>query len=195
MSYIDTNQPWIYMCSPSRSPLPPPSPPDSSGSSQGTRPKHLSHASSLGWWSVSPKIIYTFWCCALKTSHPRNMFICFNWRLITLKYCSRFCHTLTWISHGCTCVPHPEPPPPNSLSIPSLRVIPVHQPEHLVSCIKPGLAIYFRYDNVHVSMLVSNHPTLAFSHRVQKTVLYIYVSFAVVYRIIITIFLNSIYMC
>ena len=21
-----------------------------------------------------------------------------------------FCHTLTWIRHGCTCVPHPEPP-------------------------------------------------------------------------------------
>ena len=21
-----------------------------------------------------------------------------------------FCHTLTWIHHGCTCVPHPEPP-------------------------------------------------------------------------------------
>ena len=31
-----------------------------------------------------------------------------NW--ITLKYCSGFCHTLTWISHGCTCVPYPEPP-------------------------------------------------------------------------------------
>ena len=30
------NQPWIYMYSPSRSPLPPPSPPDSSGSSQCT---------------------------------------------------------------------------------------------------------------------------------------------------------------
>ena len=28
----------------------------------------------------------------------------------TLQYCSGFCHTLTWISHGCTCVPHPEPP-------------------------------------------------------------------------------------
>ena len=27
-----------------------------------------------------------------------------------LQYCSGFCHTLTWISHGCTCVPHPEPP-------------------------------------------------------------------------------------
>ena len=33
----------------------------------------------------------------------------FNWRLITLQYCSGFCHTLPWISHGCTCVPHPEP--------------------------------------------------------------------------------------
>ena len=34
----------------------------------------------------------------------------FNWRLITLQYCSGFCHTLMWISHGCTCFPHPEPP-------------------------------------------------------------------------------------
>ena len=25
-------------------------------------------------------------------------------------YCSVFCHTLTWISHGFTCVPHPDPP-------------------------------------------------------------------------------------
>ena len=28
--------------------------------------------------------------------------IYFNWRLITLQYCSGFCHMLTWISHGCT---------------------------------------------------------------------------------------------
>ena len=42
---------------PSRSPLPPPSPPDSSGSSQCTRPEHLSHASNLGWWSV-----FKLWC-------------------------------------------------------------------------------------------------------------------------------------
>ena len=35
------NQPWIYIYSPSRSPLPPPSPPHSSGSSQCTRPEHL----------------------------------------------------------------------------------------------------------------------------------------------------------
>ena len=41
------NQPWIYMYSPSRSPLPPASPPNPSGSSQCTRPEHLSHASNL----------------------------------------------------------------------------------------------------------------------------------------------------
>ena len=28
-------------------------------------------------------------------------------------------------------------------------------PEHPVSCIKPGLAICFTYDNIHVSMLLS----------------------------------------
>ena len=34
----------------------------------------------------------------------------FSWRIITLQYCSGFCHTLTWNSHGFTCVPHPDPP-------------------------------------------------------------------------------------
>ena len=34
-----------------------------------------------------------------------------SWRLITLQYCSGFCHTLTWISHGFTCAPHPHPQP------------------------------------------------------------------------------------
>ena len=38
------------------------------------------------------------------------LFIFTSWRLITLQYCSGFCHTLTWISHGFTCVPHPDPP-------------------------------------------------------------------------------------
>ena len=37
-------------------------------------------------------------------------FIFISWRLITLQYCSGFCHTLIWISHGFICLPHPEPP-------------------------------------------------------------------------------------
>ena len=44
----------------------------------------------------------------------------FIWRLITLQYCSGFCHTLTWISHGLTCAPHPVPPshlPPHPIPL------------------------------------------------------------------------------
>ena len=55
-----------------------------------------------------------------------------NWRLITSQYCSGFCHTLTWISHGCTCVPCPEPPshsplhpiPQGHPSAPALSTLP-----------------------------------------------------------------------
>ena len=54
LSYIEMKQPLVYMCSPSRSLLPPPSPPDRSRSFQCTRSERLSHASNLGWWSVSP---------------------------------------------------------------------------------------------------------------------------------------------
>ena len=38
--YIDMNQPRVYMCSPSWTPLSPPSPPHPSGSSQCTSPEH-----------------------------------------------------------------------------------------------------------------------------------------------------------
>ena len=72
----------------------------------------------------------------------------------TLQYCSGFCHTLTWISHRFTCVPHPDPP---SLPIPSLWVFPVHQPWALVSCIQPGLVICFTLDSILVSMLFSQN--------------------------------------
>ena len=55
----------------------------------------------------------------LKWSHFNYHFVLFiyflfyffiSWRLITLQYCSGFCHTLKWISHGFTCVPPPDPP-------------------------------------------------------------------------------------
>ena len=56
---------------------------------------------------------------------PCFFFLCFfffffNWGLITLQYCSRFCHTFTWISHGFTCVPCPVPPshlPPHPIPL------------------------------------------------------------------------------
>ena len=55
-------------------------------------------------------------------------FIFISWKLITLQYCRGFYHTLTWISHGFTCVPHPSPPsnlPPHPipLGLPSARAL------------------------------------------------------------------------
>ena len=35
-------------------------------------------------------------------------FIFISWRLVTSQHFSGFCHTLTWISHGVTCIPPPE---------------------------------------------------------------------------------------
>ena len=51
---------------------------------------------------------------------PSLFFFLISWRLITLQYCSGFCHTLTWISHGFTCVPHPDHPshlPPHQIPL------------------------------------------------------------------------------
>ena len=94
-----------------------------------------------------------------------------------------FCHTSTWICHGCTRAPHPEPSP---LLIPSLWVIPVHQPQ--ASCI---LHRTWTGDSFHiwyytcVNAILPNHPTLALSHRVQKTVLYICLFWCLTYRVIL----------
>ena len=53
--------------------------------------------------------------------------------------------------------------------------------EGSVSFVKPGLAPCFTYGDTRFTAILSNHPTLALSHRVQKTVLHICVSFAVSY--------------
>ena len=55
--------------------------------------------------------------------YSRHFFLSFlnqliNWFYFTTLYW--FCHTLTWIRHGCTCVPHPEPPshlPPHPIPL------------------------------------------------------------------------------
>ena len=129
------------------------------------------------------------------TCHAHHsFFVClFNWKLITLQYCGDFCHTFTWISHGCTCVPYPEPP--SNLPSPPSGSSQCTSPKHPVSCIKPGLAIYFTYSNIHVSMLSlkSCYPCLL-SQSPKVSSLHLCLFCCLTYRVIITIFLNSIYM-
>ena len=88
-----------------------------------------------------------------------------------------FCHTSTWIRDGYTRVPHPEPP---SLLPPC--TIPLGHPS------APAPSILYRTwtgDSFLIwyytcfNAILPNHPTLSLSHRVQKSVLYICVSFAV----------------
>ena len=59
------------------------------------------------------------------------------------------------MNHGCTCVPILNLPL-NSIPIPSLRVVLVHQLWVPCLCIKLGLVIYFTYGNMHVLMLFSH---------------------------------------
>ena len=73
-------------------------------------------------------------------------------------------------------------PPPSSLPKPSLWVVPVHQPQ-------ASSIMYWTWtgDSLHIwyytcfNAILPNHPTVSLSHRIQKTVLYISVSFAVSY--------------
>ena len=86
-----------------------------------------------------------------------------------------FCHTLTWIHHGYTCVPHPEPllsPPSPSHPSESSQCT---SPEHPVSCIEPGLVIRFTY-NIHVSMPFSQTIPLSPSPTESKGLFYTSVS-------------------
>ena len=77
-------------------------------------------------------------------------------------------------------------PPPSSLPVPSLWVVPVHQPQapNIVHQTWTGDSFHIWYYTCFNAIL-PNHPTLSLSHRVQKTVLYISVSFAVSYTVLL----------
>ena len=148
------------------------------------RTKQLRVQRTSLWETKASKVWICFFCVCERANCLLlflNKFIYFNWRLITLQYCGSFCHTSTWISHDCTCVPPswtlfppPFPSQPSRLSQSSSFECPT-------SCINLALVIYFTYGNTHVSMLFSRIMPPSFSHRVQKSVLYICVSFAVLH--------------
>ena len=92
-----------------------------------------------------------------------------------------FCHTLTWIHHGCTHVSHPEPPshlPPYTIPL-------GHSSAPAPSILYHALNLDCWFVSHMIiccfNAILPNHHTLSLSHRVQKTVLYICVFSAVLH--------------
>ena len=117
---------------------------------------------------------------SFESSQCSCFFLFFNFILFlnfTILYW--FCQISKWIHHRYTCVPHPEP---SSLPIPSLWVVPLHRPQasSIVHRTWTGDSFHIWY-YTYFNAILPNPPTLSLSHRVQKTVLYISVSFAVSY--------------
>ena len=147
----------------------------------------------LAPWESNSQRIVTYTYSALE--HVIYLFIYFNWRLITLLYRGGFCHTLTWISHGWTCVPHPEPPPhlpphptppgcPSALALSAL----FHASNLDWSSVSHMMIYMFQWH----SLKSSNPLLLPQSPKVCSLHLCLFCCLA--YRVIVTIFLNSIYM-
>ena len=109
-----------------------------------------------------------------------NTFIYFNWSLITLQYCIGFAIYQYESTTGIHVFPILNPPP-SSLPVPSLWVVPQWtSPKHPVSCIEPGLAIHFLYDIIHVSMpfsqIIPPSPSPAGSKRLFYTSVFLLLS-------------------
>ena len=100
---------------------------------------------------------------------------------LTLQYCIGFAIYQNESATGIHAFPILNPPP-TSLPIPSLWVVPAHQPQasSTVHQTWTGDSFHIWY-YTYFNAILPNHPTLSLSHRVQKTVLYISISFAVSY--------------
>ena len=152
---------------------------------------HAGKTDSLNKCVIKIKKIYFF---VSLVTFLKFKFIYFNWRLITLQYCIGFAIHQYESATGIHMFPILNPPS-TSLPRPSLWVIPVHQPR--ASCI---LHRTWTGDSFHIwyytcfNAILPNPPTLALSHRVHKTVLYICLFCCLSCKVIVTIFLNSIYM-
>ena len=129
-----------------------------------------------------------------KANKPSLFF--FNWRLITLQYCNGFCHTLKWISHEFTCVPHPETPshlPPHPISLD-------HPSKPALSTLSHPWNLDWQsvsYMIIHMFQcysLISSHPCLL-PQSPKDCSIHLCLFCCLAYRVIDTIFLNPIYIC
>ena len=133
----------------------------------------------------APWFILTLdWLLSIFKIFLKFKFIYFNWRLITLQYCIGFAIHQHESATGVHLFPILNPSP-TSLPIPSLCVIPVHQPQ--ASCIMhrtwAGDSFLIWYYTCFNAIL-PNQPTLSLSHRVQKTSIHQCLFCCLAYRVV-----------
>ena len=107
-----------------------------------------------------------------------------------------FWHTLTWICHRCTWVPNPEPPshlPPHTISL-------GHPSAPAPSILYPASNLDWWFISYMILYMFqchspkSSHP-LPLPQSQKVCLVHLHLPCCLAYRVIITIFLNSIYMC
>ena len=127
----------------------------------------------------------------LETFYFLNLILFFNF---TILYW--FCHTSTWIHHRCTHVPNPEPPshlPP--------RTIPLgHSSAPAPSILYHASNLDWRFVSHMIFYMFqchspkSSHPC-PLPQSPKDCSIHLCLFCCLAYRVIVTIFLNSIYMC
>ena len=123
------------------------------------------------------------------------LFIFFNWKLIILQYCGGFWDTFTWISHGCTFVPHPEP----SSHLPPNTIPPDHPGTPTLSTLSHASNLDWWYISHMIIYtfqcysLKSSHSCLLPQGR-KICSLHLCLFCCLAYRVVVTVFLSSKYM-
>ena len=152
------------------------------------------------WRFIAHKPLHLFSPTLLPSWQPLSEYesvflFFFNWRLIILQYCGGFCHTFTWISHGCTCVCHSDPPshlPPHPIPLGHPRAATLRTLSHASNLDWWSISHMIIYMFQCYSLKSSHLRLLTQSPKFCSLHLCLYCCLA--YRVIITIFLNFIYM-
>ena len=150
--------------------------------------------------SINPNIIASFrvyslliFCLFVLGSYFfKFKFIYFNWRLITLQFLYWFCYTSTQIYHGAHMFPILNPPP-TSVPAPSLRSSQCTSPKHPVSNLDWQFVSHMTPYVFQCHSPKSSHP-LPLPQSPKDCSIHLCLFYCLVYRVIITMFLNSIYM-
>ena len=133
-------------------------------------------------WNVDTKLRFIFF----------SFFFLFKILFLNVTILYWFCQISKWIHHRYTCVPHPES---SSLPIPSLWVIPVHQPQasSIMHRTWTGNSFHIWYYMCFMpfSQIIPPSPSPT---EPKDCSIHMCLFCCLVHRVIVTIFLNSIYM-